>query len=56
MDVSASRRLYQGLELFAVVENLFNREYLVGRAGVDTVGQPFMVRAGLRWRKTAHGR
>jgi outer membrane receptor protein involved in Fe transport len=56
VDVSASRRLYRGLEFFAAVENLFNREYLVGRAGVDTVGQPLMVRAGLRWRKDAHGR
>lgn len=56
VDVSASRRLYLGLELFAAVENLFNREYLVGRAGVDTVGQPFMVRAGLRWRKDTRGR
>ncbi len=56
VDVSASRRLYAGLELFAAVENLFNREYLVGRAGVDTVGQPFTLRAGLRWRSPPRGR
>jgi outer membrane receptor protein involved in Fe transport len=48
VDLYASRRLFGELEVFAAVENLFNREYLVGRAGVDTVGQPLTVRAGLR--------
>ena len=48
VDLYASRRLIGELEIFAAVENLLNREYLVGRAGVDTVGQPLTVRAGLR--------
>jgi outer membrane receptor protein involved in Fe transport len=48
VDLYASRRVIGELEIYAAVENLFNREYLVGRAGVDTVGQPFTVRAGLR--------
>lgn len=52
VDAFVSRRLVGGLELFAAAENLFDRQYLVGRAGVDTVGQPFMVRAGLRLRAT----
>lgn len=50
VDAFVSRRLVAGLELFAAAENLFNRGYLVGRAGVDTLGQPRMLRAGLRWR------
>ncbi|WP_081465888.1 TonB-dependent receptor plug domain-containing protein [Stigmatella aurantiaca] len=50
VDASVSRRLVRGLELFAAVENLFDREYLVGRAGVDTIGQPLLVRMGLRLR------
>ncbi len=29
---------------------LIDRRYLVGRAGVDTVGPPFVIRGGLRYR------
>jgi outer membrane receptor protein involved in Fe transport len=50
LDVAASRRLFSNLAIFAAIENLLDRQYLVGRAGLDTVGQPFTVRAGLRWR------
>jgi outer membrane receptor protein involved in Fe transport len=50
VDAFVSRRLVGGLELFAAAENLFNRRYLVGRAGIDTIGQPLLVRVGLRWR------
>lgn len=50
VDAFVSRQLVQKLELFAAVENLFNRRYLVGRAGVDTIGQPLMLRVGLRLR------
>jgi outer membrane receptor protein involved in Fe transport len=50
VDVSASRQLWHGFELFAAVENLFNRQYLVGRAGIDTVGAPLTARVGLRLR------
>nr|WP_224247002.1 TonB-dependent receptor [Hyalangium gracile] len=52
VDAFVSRRLLGGLELFAAAENLFNRRYLVGRAGIDTIGQPLMVRVGLRLRGT----
>jgi outer membrane receptor protein involved in Fe transport len=50
LDASVSRRLLWDLELFAAAENLLNRPYLVGRAGIDTYGAPFMARAGLRLR------
>ncbi len=50
VDAFVSRRLLGGLELFAAAENLFDREYLVGRAGVDTIGQPLLIRVGLRLR------
>lgn len=50
VDAFVSRRLVGGLELFAAAENLFDREYLVGRAGVDTIGQPLLIRVGLRLR------
>jgi outer membrane receptor protein involved in Fe transport len=52
-DASLARRLFWQLELYAAVENLLNQSYLVGRAGVDTVGQPLFVRAGLRVRDFA---
>jgi iron complex outermembrane recepter protein len=38
------------LDVFLGVENLFNTEYLVGRAGVDTVGQPRFIHGGVRLR------
>ncbi len=50
VDLFASRRLSSGLDLYAAIENLLNRTYLVGRAGVDTIGQPFTIRVGLRAR------
>ncbi|QDE93213.1 ligand-gated channel protein [Myxococcus xanthus] len=50
VDVSASRHLFWKLHVFGAVENLFDREYLAGRAGVDTLGPPLLVRIGLRLR------
>jgi outer membrane receptor protein involved in Fe transport len=50
VDVAASRHLFWKLDLFAAVENLFDREYLAGRAGVDTLGPPLTARVGLRLR------
>ena len=47
--VSASRRLTPNLEVVLAVENLLNREYLVGRAwGLNTIGQPRFIHGGLR--------
>jgi iron complex outermembrane recepter protein len=48
-----ARRLFWQLELYLAVENLLDQEYLVGRAGVDTLGQPLFVRGGLRVREPA---
>ncbi|MFL5319951.1 MAG: TonB-dependent receptor domain-containing protein, partial [Myxococcaceae bacterium] len=50
VDAFASRDIAGGLSVFGAVENLFNREYVVGRAGVDTIGAPRTFRAGLRFR------
>jgi outer membrane receptor protein involved in Fe transport len=51
VDVYVSREVGAGLSLFAAAENLLDRRYLVGRAGVDTVGQPLTVRAGVHLRR-----
>lgn len=48
VDLSAAYRLPGGVEAFAAAENLLDRRYLVGRAGVDTVGPPRIVRVGVR--------
>jgi iron complex outermembrane recepter protein len=50
IDALAARPLRGGLSLFVAVENLLDRRYLVGRAGVDTIGQPRMIQAGVRYR------
>lgn len=50
VDATVSRPLGAGVELFAGVENLLDRRYLVGRAGVDTVAAPRLVRGGVRLR------
>lgn len=51
VDLSFTRRLFWNLELFAAAENLLDATYLVGRAGVDTVGPPLIARGGLRIRQ-----
>lgn len=50
VDVFLSRGVFWKVEAFGAVENLFDRQYLVGRSGIDTVGQPLLVRVGLRLR------
>jgi outer membrane receptor protein involved in Fe transport len=50
VDLSASRRIGANVHVVLAVENLLDAEYLVGRAGVDTVGQPRFVHGGLRVR------
>lgn len=50
IDASLARRFAGPLELFAALENVLDARYVVGRAGVDTIGQPFMARIGLRLR------
>ena len=48
VDLSVSPRLSSNVDLVLGVENLFDKSYLVGRAGPDTVGQPRFVHGGLR--------
>ncbi len=50
VDLALSRPLGAGVEVFGAAENLLDRRYLVGRAGVDTIGAPRTLRAGLRLR------
>jgi outer membrane receptor protein involved in Fe transport len=48
VDATVAAPLARGLEVFVAAENLLDRRRLVGRAGVDTVAAPRLVRAGLR--------
>jgi len=49
-DVYAGWHVTQRFDLYLAVENLFNETYLVGRSGVDTIGQPRFVHGGFRLR------
>jgi outer membrane receptor protein involved in Fe transport len=48
LDLFACWHATRRLDLYIAVENAFDKVYLVGRAGVDTVGQPRFVHGGLR--------
>ena len=48
LDLSASRPLRRGLDLFFAVQNLFNSRYVVGRTPLETLGMPRLSRFGLR--------
>jgi|GEM_PF-34818 len=48
LDLFASRRITRSVEIFAAAENVLDRRYEVGRAGVTTLGAPRLARAGLR--------
>jgi outer membrane receptor protein involved in Fe transport len=48
VSLTLSRALAGGVEIFASVENLFDAQVIVSRAGVDSLGQPRTVLAGLR--------
>jgi outer membrane receptor protein involved in Fe transport len=48
VDVFAAWHVARFLDLYAAVQNLFDKTYLVGRAGVDTVGQPRFIHGGVR--------
>ena len=51
VDLRAAWRLAPGLELYAAAENLLDEEVTVGRTPVRTVGEPRLLRLGLRWRR-----
>jgi outer membrane receptor protein involved in Fe transport len=50
VDAALARSIGRNVEAFLAAENLLDRRYLVGRAGVDTVGAPRLVRLGVRVR------
>jgi iron complex outermembrane receptor protein len=50
VDLFGSWHVTRYLELFVAVDNLFDKAYLVGRSGIDTVGPPRFVHGGLRLR------
>jgi outer membrane receptor protein involved in Fe transport len=49
VDARAERGLGHGFSIFASVQNLFDRHYLVGRAGIDTEGAPLTFELGLAY-------
>ncbi|HET7500361.1 MAG TPA: TonB-dependent receptor [Kofleriaceae bacterium] len=49
VDARAERAIGRGLSVFASAQNLFDRRYLVGRAGIDTEGAPRMLEVGLTY-------
>ncbi len=48
LDAIVSRRLKQGLELFAAAENLFDQRYPVAETPTLNLGPPILFRAGIR--------
>jgi len=50
VDLFVSWHATPYVDVFAAVDNLFDRVYLVGRSGVDTVGQPRFIHGGIRLR------
>ncbi len=53
VDAFLSVPVGRTVELFAAADNLLDRRFVVGRAGVDTVGAPRLLRAGVRIRAGA---
>ncbi len=50
LDVFVARRISEGTEIYASIENIFNSRYSVGRTPIRTVSSPANFRIGLRWR------
>ena len=48
LDLSATRPLRPGLDLFFAVQNLFDSRYAVARTPLETLGMPRLTRFGLR--------
>ncbi len=46
-DARIARVLGHGITAFAAAENLLDRRYVVGRAGIDTLGAPRTIELGL---------
>jgi outer membrane receptor protein involved in Fe transport len=52
VDLLVSRHVGRGFEAFCAFENLLDARYDIGRTPVTTVGAPFSVRGGIRFRLT----
>jgi outer membrane receptor protein involved in Fe transport len=50
VDARAERNISHGFAVFVTGQNLLDRRYLVGRAGIDTEGAPRTFEAGLTYR------
>ena len=49
LSATVSHPLRKGFDIFFQGENLTNDQYNIGRTPVVTLGQPILVRGGLRW-------
>jgi outer membrane receptor protein involved in Fe transport len=49
VDARVERNLVAGLSIFVSGQNLFDRRYIVGRAGIDTEGAPRTFELGLTY-------
>jgi outer membrane receptor protein involved in Fe transport len=56
VDARVERDLTRGFSAFLTGQNLFDRHYLVGRAGIDTEGAPRTFELGLAYHASAHPR
>ena len=50
LDLQVRKPLAEQLELFVSVENLFDREYAVGRLPIERLGTPRLIHGGVRLR------
>lgn len=50
VNARVAKSVTPNFDIFIAVENLFDQRYLVGRSGVDTIGEPLFVYGGFRYR------
>ncbi len=50
VDIFASRKLRENLQIYGAIENIFNTRYSVGRTPVRTISLPVSARIGFRWK------
>lgn len=50
VDLYGAWHATRNADVFLAVQNLFDETYVVGKAGVDTVGQPRFIHGGVRFR------
>lgn len=48
-DAFVAKPIAHGFTIYGTIENAFDRRYIVGRSGVDTIGPPRTVELGLRF-------